>query len=381
MTKLVGLTWDHPRAIDGLRAITASYLRDRPGLEIEWIVRSLRKFESASIEEVSRSYDMVVLDHPCVGEAAASGCLVDFQRHAGRLDLDGLKADTVGRSFDSYVYRGCMWALPIDATTQFSAYRVGALADDELPADIDGVLALGRRSGIALALKGIHSLMTFWSLCAVHGDPVGRETDDRLVSRKAASAAFETLRELYALCPPQAIGWDPIDVHETLAHADGPDYCPYLYGYVPYARADAAGPLRFGNAPGRKRGVALAGTIIGGTGLAISSSCKAIDEAVAFAGAVTSRNVQLAMGLAGGQPARRSAWGDATLNRRFSDFYGGALPTMESGIVRPRYSGYIQFQERAGAIAEACVAGRTAIADAVDALEAAHRDMSKGRTA
>jgi len=47
MTKLVGLTWDHPRAIDGLRAITASYLRDRPGLEIEWIVRSLRKFESA----------------------------------------------------------------------------------------------------------------------------------------------------------------------------------------------------------------------------------------------------------------------------------------------------------------------------------------------
>ena len=44
-------------------------------MRIQWDKQPLERFESARIEELCAVYDLVVFDHPHVGEAAEFNCL------------------------------------------------------------------------------------------------------------------------------------------------------------------------------------------------------------------------------------------------------------------------------------------------------------------
>ena len=78
---LKGMTWSHPRGYDPMVA-TAEAWRDRTGIGIEWDKRSLQDFESFPVEELARRYDLIVIDHPHVGQITAEKCLAP-------LDLPG----------------------------------------------------------------------------------------------------------------------------------------------------------------------------------------------------------------------------------------------------------------------------------------------------
>jgi multiple sugar transport system substrate-binding protein len=50
----------------------------------------------------------------------------------------------------------------------------------------------------------------------------------------------------------------------------------------------------------------------------------------------------------GGQPGHKAAWTNEEANKLSNNFFRNVLPTMENGYLRPRYNGYLHFQDKAG---------------------------------
>ena len=68
-----GMTWNHSRGYDPLVAASAAW-RARTGQEIVWDQRSLQDFETFPVDELARAYDLIVIDHPHVGQLTNEGC-------------------------------------------------------------------------------------------------------------------------------------------------------------------------------------------------------------------------------------------------------------------------------------------------------------------
>jgi multiple sugar transport system substrate-binding protein len=127
-------------------------------------------------------------------------------------------------------------------------------------------------------------------------------------------------------------------------------YCPFAYGYSNYARPGyARSTLRFGGLVSFN-GRRLRSTL-GGTGLAISSRCRHIEHAVAYARSTADPTCQRGLYFnSGGQPGHRSAWEDSEVNAASNDFFADTLQTLDEAFLRPRYHGYLHFQDEAGPV-------------------------------
>ena len=330
MTRLVGMTWDHPRGYDPLVACSDIW-RARTGVEIAWERRSLQDFESYPVEELARRYDLIVIDHPHVGLIARDGCL---------RPLDGAGQDAIGPSLASYIWDGRLWALPIDAATQVSAWRPDLLG--AAPTEWAEVEGLARDGRVLVPLRAPHALMAFYTLAANAGHRCGAEAG-RLIDPAAGEAVLERLRALAVHLDPACFALDPIAAFERMARAGSDAACvPLIYGYVSYAR------------PGfRERRLAFAdlplpdarGGTLGGTGMAVSAFSREPDAAVAAAAWFASAAAQTgAYAQAGGQPAHRLAWHDAALDAGCGGFFSATRRTLERSYVRPRGPGYMPFQ-------------------------------------
>ena len=97
MVCLKGMTWQHRRAIDPLTETLPSFRAQHPGIDVEWTSRPLSGFEFQSVEELSRSYDLIILDHPFIGDVAQKGYLLCLDSL-----LAGRDADYIGPSLSSY---------------------------------------------------------------------------------------------------------------------------------------------------------------------------------------------------------------------------------------------------------------------------------------
>lgn len=352
---LKGMTWDHPRGHDPLAACSALW-RERTGVDIAWDRRSLQDFESFPVDELARQYDLIVIDHPHVGQVTREGCLLPFDESR----LAAIGRGTVGRSFASYHWAGRQWALPIDAATQVQAWRPDRL--DRAPADWTRVLDLARAGRVALPLRAPHSLMSLYTLCAQRGAP-GRVDGPDLFDVEVAAEAIGRLRELMALIDPRCLDMDPIAVFEAMATPDSPIDCvPLIYGYVNYAWAGFR-PVRlaFADMPDVD-GHGPVGSALGGTGIAVSARtahpAAAFDFAVWVAGAEAQRGPFAA---AGGQPGHAAAWEDDAVNAAAGDFYRATRATLDGAWVRPRHDGYMPFQHAASiCLNDALRAGRPA---------------------
>jgi len=72
---------------------------------------------------------------------------------------------------------------------------------------------------------------------------------------------------------------------------------------------------------------------------------------LAYAEFVASPGVQKTLyAQSGGQPGHRGAWLDRDLNAATSNFFAATLPTLDSAWVRPRFPGFIGFQDAASTI-------------------------------
>jgi len=344
MTALRGMTWSHPRGFDPLVACSALW-HAKTGVAVTWEQRSLQDFESYPVEDLARRYDLIVIDHPHIGQIVREACLLPLNRPERVPDLIRLANQSVGESFGTYRWRGEQWALPIDAAAQVQAWRPDRLAGSVRT--FDDLLALAAAGRVLLPMRPPHSLMVFYTLAANLGQPAGALGQAGLIDPDAGAAVYERIRALMRHIDPACYGMDPIAASERMARPDAAEHCsPYLYGYVSYARPGfRPAPLGFADIPvaGEQGPV---GSALGGTGIAVSAFCAAPEAAVDFAFWLASADVQRGpYAEAGGQPGNAVAWADAAVNAATGNFYRNTRATLEGAWVRPRHDGYMAFQQ------------------------------------
>jgi len=351
------MTWSHPRGYDPLVACSALW-KQKTGVSIEWEKRSLQDFESFPVEELARAYDLIVIDHPHVGQITAEKCLAPLDVPGREAEREALASGSVGRSYPSYTWQGRQWAFPIDAATQVQAWRPDLI--EAAPTIWTEVLALAEQGRVLLPLRPPHSLMCLYTLAADLGRLCVVDGSADLVDADTGETAFEMLREIAALVDPACLTMDPIAVFERMADSASRIACaPLIYGYVPYAvpgfrphrLAFADMPVTSGNGP--------VGSALGGTGIAVSAFSAAQEAAIDFAYWIASGDVQRGpYAAAGGQPGHAAAWEDDAVNAATGDFYRDTRATLEGAWVRPRHDGYMAFQEQASDRINEGLAGR-----------------------
>lgn len=378
MVHLRGITWQHRRAIDPLNGTLAQFRKFHPDIEVSWTARPLSAFEFQPVEELANSFDLIILDHPFMGDAGASECLADLSPL-----LSGLDGSFVGPSLPSYRWNDATYAVPVDAACQVAVYRPDIMdrIDAAPPRSWAQVLELGARGArhgvhLAIAYSGVHSLMTFLTLAASLGRPCAQTPAEPFVDRATAHEALGLMRSLAKFCPPDVFGWNSIALHNALATAEDIAYCPAVYCYAAYAEADQLHPLRFADLPGAS-GPSPGGSTIGGTGLAISARCENPDAALAYASFVARADTQLAFARHHGQPAHIEAWRDHAIDQRFGKTFSATRATMEATWIRPRYRGYLQFQKIGGELVEQHLRGNLAEATLLDELQRAFSASGK----
>ncbi|TGX56287.1 extracellular solute-binding protein [Sphingomonas gei] len=358
-----GMTWNHARGVDPLVAASARWA-ELGGAPIAWEARSLQDFEHYPLEDLARSFDLIVIDHPHVGQIVGQDCLVPFPDTA---QLAETAAGSVGRSYESYHFDGRQWALPIDAAAQVQAY-----VPDRIAAPLgnwEEILSLARDGRLACPLRPPHALMTLFTLCGqLGGSP--DSTGPRLFDPEIGGEAYARLLQLSALVGEQARTQDPIAVFEAMAAPKSRvAAAPFIYGYASYAR-DGFRPHRIAFADLAPLGPAgVAGSALGGTGIAVSALGAHVAEARRFASWVASGAVQGGLyAAAGGQPGHDRAWRDAQVNATTHDFYAETRATLEAAWLRPRHDGYMAFQVQASALLDDAILLRAPAAATIAAL-------------
>ncbi len=351
MIELTGITWNHTRGYLPMVATAQRFSELHPDVSITWHKRSLQQFADAPLTDLATRFDLMVIDHPSIGEAAHHNLLLPLDEHLSAAFLADQAANSVGGSHASYNYNGHQYALAIDAATPISGCRPDLMqrAEAQLPATWDELLKLARRGLVTVPAIPIDSLMNLFMLAnALGAEPFAQLGE--VIAETAGTQALQLLRELIQLSASGSLDRNPIRTWQLLADSDTVAYCPFAYGYSNYSRAGyAANILRAGSLV-TFNGKPLRSTL-GGAGLAISCTCKHAEQALAYAEFAASPGVQKTLyAQSGGQPGHRAAWLDPTLNAATNNFFANTLPTLDDAWVRPRFPGFITFQDAASTL-------------------------------
>jgi len=325
-------------------AATAAEWKKKTGVEIVWEKRSLQDFESYPVQDLARAYDLIVIDHPHVGQITAEQCIVPLDTPDRRGALATLERQSVGKSFVSYRWQDRQWALPIDAATQVMGYRADKTA---APTSWSDVMEMARAGRVLLPMLPPHSLMCLFTLAANLGHHCSSNGEPELVDRATGIEVLTMLGELCSLLPGSIYEIDPISASAAIAETGSEHWIvPYMYGYVNYA-FDGFTPQRlsFGNIPAAGTLGPVGGTL-GGTGIAISAFSAHRQEAIEHAFWLAGADIQRGLyATSGGQPGNAVAWEDDAVNLKAHDFYRDTRDTLEDSYMRPRHNGYMAFQQ------------------------------------
>ncbi len=347
---LTGITWDHSRALPPLVATAQRYEETHPAVRIYWQKRTLHECGHMPIDALTERFDLVVIDHPWAGHAFDRKLVRDLKPLLAPEQFSELQQNSVGPSFDSYLYRDQLLAIPIDAATPAPSYRPDLLEKSgfALPQTFSDLISLSRKKLAVMPGFPTDLYLNFLMLCHALGGEcfANREC---MVNHDTARNALEFLRQLAEQMPREIFEWNPIRIAEHLSRADDFAYCCFAYSYNNYARPGfAAKPIRYANLVTLDDGRPLR-SIVGGTGIAISTRCQEMELALDYSLFTGSAGINRGIyAHAGGQPSRIEAWNDQTVNTIASDFFRGTRRTQDESLVRPRYHGYVSLQEEGG---------------------------------
>jgi multiple sugar transport system substrate-binding protein len=371
-----GVTWDHTRGLLPMVATSQRFHELFPHIDIAWTKRSLQEFADRPMDDLVREFDLLVIDHPWVGSACTRGVLVDLASNLPATFLNDASAHSVGRSYPSYECGRGLWAIAIDAAAPVSCFRPDLLEKHGLstPENWKELIELGRKGLVCCPSIPLDVYCNFLNLCASAG--AGLFPDEtQIVDRSAGIEALERLRELAAVVPASFLEINPIRACEVMTASDDFAYCPFIYGYSNYARPGYARKiLAFGATVAVKPGVTPS-TMLGGTGLAISALSENRQTAIEYLKFVADPTTQRGIYFqSGGQPSHRSAWLDPDVNRAASGYFSATLPSLDAAFVRPRYAGYVHFQDRAGLPIHSFLCNGGSTGAVLDQLNALYRE-------
>ena len=351
MPILKGMSWDHPRGFDPMVATAEEFTKNNPDYEIVWEKRSLQAFADRPIEQMAFDYDLMIIDHPHVGEASRKGLLIELDNYDQyKKNLEILTKQSVGVSHKSYEFNNHQFALAVDAATPVSAYRSDLI--DKIPNTYEEVIILAENKKVMWPIKPVDSVSSFNTIAANIGKPIN-ENDQEFISKNDGIFILEMMKRLADLNPRECLTMNPIETLEYMSSNNDIVYCPLLYGYSNYARKNFRNSLiNFSNIPSFNQDKNnCSGSQIGGTGLAISKTTKHLDVALDYTFWVASAECQKNLYYhSGGQPGNLEAWNDKSINADCNNFFKDTLETLENAWLRPRYDGYMYYQDVAGTI-------------------------------
>lgn len=347
---LTGITWAHSRGITPLLAAAQRFSELYPQVEINWKKRTLQEFADYPIEQLTKKYDLLIIDHPWVGCAAAIKSVLPLDNYLPKEYLQDQLEKSVGYSHLSYLYDNHQWALAIDAAAPVASYRADLLEknDTPVPDTWQEVISLAKKGKLAIPSIPIDLLMNFYMFCIACGnEPFFNE--EEIIDTETGLKALDSMKELWSLINKRMFAYNPIAVAETMSSTAEYWYCPFAYGYSNYSRKGyAQSLLTYTGLPQFETGSRLKSTL-GGTGLAVSSFTNNIEWAIRFAAWLVSPEIQSTLYVEhGGQPGHRSAWISEEVNRNCNDYFINTLEALDRAYVRPRYNGYLRFQDYAG---------------------------------
>lgn len=361
--ELSGMTWDHPRGVDGLRAAD-DHIAAHLGATVTWEARSLLAFGDQHIADFAAEFDLLIIDHPHVPDAVNAGALLALDEHVDSAVLDQLARESVGASHDSYGYRGHQWALAIDAAAQVSAFRSDRC--DGAPVYWSDVIALPKHS-VLWPYKPVDAFSTFATLLAQKGHPLAQP--HVMIDRDAAAAVLDFMIRLAERVPAWCADANPIDVAEVLATTDGHSTAVALFGYTNYSRPGFR-PHRLAYDDVPSFDGHASGSELGGAGIAVSSATTRPQLAVAVALALAGAELQSGPYTAGGgQPGNLRAWRSEARNAETANFFRNTLRTLERAWVRPRVLGWPDLQLAISHVVHDALTSRRFTPGTLDILE------------
>lgn len=371
---LSGITWGHSRGITPLLAASQRYAELHPGVQINWTKRTLQEFADFPIEKLTSDYDLLIIDHPWVGCAAATRCVLPLNEYLSAEYLQNQLDHSVGGSHESYWYDGGQWALAIDAATPAASYRKDLLEqyDLALPQTWEEILTLAATGKLAVPAIPIDLLMNFYTFCIAAGQTPFNNKEE-VIDTETGLQALHTMLDLYTKVDRRFFSCNPIAVAELMSSTNDYCYCPFAYAYSNYARKGYARYLLHYTDVVSYQGSRLR-TTIGGTGLAVSAFSQHQEIALDFTQWIVSEEMQRTFYTEhGGQPGHLKAWQDEHTNRLTNGFFQSVLPVMQNGYIRPRYNGYLHFQDHAGDPVQQCMMGLLQPLEALEQMNHIYR--------
>jgi multiple sugar transport system substrate-binding protein len=341
-----------------MRATAAVYESLNPDVSIIWEARSITDFAYARLDSLATGYDLILIDHPHIGEPNMPRTLLALDEWLPASYLNDQASSSVGPSYESYSWQEHQWALPVDAAAQVAAFRRDLLASVgcALPVSWAGVIELARRLPeklrIALPLVPIDAACSLLTIGVNLDGPTFWEMG-RGYNEIVLHQAVRLLAQLAEFVDPVSFELNPPQMLAEMAGSDRIAYVPLLFGYSNYARPGFARQVvSFTDIPSSSD--EPRGAVLGGVGLAVSRLTTKPQTAADYAAYVASAEVQRGVYFtSGGQPGHSSAWVDPAVNRESDNFFVGTRDTLESSFLRPRMAEdpeFVETQPRVGEI-------------------------------
>ena len=308
--QLTGIGWDHSRAFPPLVATAQRYEETHPGVRIRWEKRTLDEFGHLSIDQLAPNFDLIVIDHPWAGYAFEKNLVRDLKPLLSPATLNESAQNSIGASFESYCYAGRLLALPIDAAAPAPSWRGDLLerAGLSVPTTWPEAVALARRKLAIIPAFNADLFLHFLMLIKRLGSNPCADAES-IAPLEIMRTALNLLRELTEPMPREIFDWNPIQVAERMTATDDFAWNAFAYTYNNYAREGfARSRLRFGNLISLGSNGPRLRSVLGGTGIAISSHCRNLEPALDYVGFVAHGTTQKGIYVnAGGQPSHRAA--------------------------------------------------------------------------
>ena len=381
--KLKGSTWGHERGYASLKALNADHSNLFPA-DIAWDVRTLQQFADQPMSELSKKYDLIVFDHPWTGEIAAKEYFYPLDHFLSKEFLAEQEANSVGKSYESYIWKGHIYGLQIDTAAHVSAVRPDLLAKNSAKKpstwiktlDLAKRLMAEKKPLLALPLDPVNIWCLFMTLAANQKMNPYQNGKQVLPDEKFLEL-INFIIEISKYGPKEAFDWNPIRLLDAMSSGDEVMYSPALFGYSNYGMAGFRKNLiEFGPIP--SAGFGSIGGIMGGAGIGITKSCKNPEIAAKVIEVIGSPKIQRTLyATTGGQSSHRSAWLDRDLNSFTNNFYTNTLDNLDNSYLRPRFPGFIEIQTGSGDILAEAVYGKISPRKAIEGINKLYQDQLK----
>ena len=167
---------------------------------------------------------------------------------------------------------------------------------------------------------------------------------------------------------PKALDWNPIALYDYMSQENDIAYSPLAFCYTNYSRTGfRKNLLKYHTAPEINK------VVLGGAGIAITSSCSNVHEAANYAAWICAGEIQSTIYVnAQGQPGNKTAWENKQANALTNNFFASTMPSLTNAYVRPRYQGWPKFQTFLGETIHAYLLHNTTPELALEKLQAAY---------